>query len=53
MSCTGTVKWFDRKKGFGYVTPEDGGDDLFIHRRNFTSSFVLDEKDTIYYDIGE
>lgn len=50
---TGTVKWFDRKKGFGYVTPAEGGDDVFIHRRNFISSFVLDADDTIHYDIGE
>jgi len=53
MSNTGVVKWFDRKKGFGYVTPAEGGDDIFIHRRNFVSSFVLDTDDTIYYDIGE
>lgn len=56
VSVTATVKWFDRKKGFGFATPEEGGEDIFVHQRNIIAdgkSPVLDEGDVIYYNLGE
>ena len=52
---TGTVKWFNSNKGFGFIKPDDGGKDLFVHHSdvNATGYATLDEGQKVEYEIGE
>ena len=51
---TGTVKWFDNKKGYGFITPSTGGKDLFVHMSGILMEGfkTLTEEQTVTYQVG-
>ncbi len=53
--ATGTVKWFNDSKGFGFITPDEGGDDLFAHFSAIVASGYksLKEGDKVSFDVTE
>jgi len=51
----GTVKWFNAEKGFGFITPDEGGSDLFVHHtaildRGFRT---LEENQRVSFDVAQ
>ena len=52
---TGTVKWFDSERGYGFITPDDGGKDLFVHHSEIKSKGYasLNEGEKVSYEVGE
>jgi len=51
----GTVKWFNASKGFGFINPDDGGEDLFVHHSEVkTAGYAsLDEGQTVEFTVGQ
>ncbi|OGQ22982.1 MAG: cold-shock protein [Deltaproteobacteria bacterium RIFCSPLOWO2_02_FULL_44_10] len=49
---TGTVKFFNEDKGFGFITPDDGGKDLFVHSSAVVNGPIT-KGDKVEFDIGE
>lgn len=52
---TGTVKWFSADKGFGFITPDDGGKDLFVHHSEIKSSgyATLNDGQKVEFEVGQ
>jgi CspA family cold shock protein len=51
---TGKVKFFNGEKGFGFICPDDGGKDIFIHRSNVqTADKTLEDNQAVEYTVGE
>ena len=51
----GTVKWFNTKKGFGFIEPEDGGKDVFVHISAVEASGLagLEDNQKVTYELQE
>ena len=49
---TGTVKFFNNDKGFGFITPDDGGKDVFVHVNGLNGNSIS-EGDKVSYDTEE
>ena len=52
---TGIVKWFNGRKGYGFIEPEDGGNDVFVHVTALKDSGIkfLNEGDKVSYELTE
>ncbi len=52
----GTVKWFNAAKGLGFITPEDGGKDLFVHHSEIKSGddyATLNDGQNVEFEVGQ
>lgn len=51
--ATGTVKWFNATKGYGFITPQDGGKDVFVHITAVQSAGLkgLNDDQKVSYDV--
>jgi len=52
---TGTVKWFNGQKGYGFISPDDGGEDLFVHHSEIKGAGYADlnEGQKVDFQVGQ
>lgn len=52
---SGKVKWFNERKGYGFIIPDEGGEDLFVHQSNILVRGFrkLDDGQAVEYEVGQ
>lgn len=56
MSQQGKIKFFDSQKGFGFIAPEEGGDDIFVHKNNVENLGYgqgFDDGEAVEFDVED
>jgi cold shock protein len=55
MPPEGTVKWFNPEKGYGFIIPDDGGKDLFVHHTGIVGEGfkTFEEGDKVTYEVTQ